>query len=63
MFLRIGMLDVAFWQVGLSLIILIATIALMAWIGARVYRGGVLMYGRSSSLKDIRKAFQLTKNE
>lgn len=63
MFLRIGMLDVAFWQVGLSLIILIATIVLMALIGARIYRGGVLMYGRSSSLKDIRKAFQLTKHE
>ncbi|MDY0406256.1 ABC transporter permease [Virgibacillus sp. 179-BFC.A HS] len=63
MFLRIGMLDVAFWQVAVSLVILIVTIVVMAIIGAKVYRGGVLMYGRSNAWKGIRKAIQLTKNE
>lgn len=63
MFLRVGMLDVPFWQVGLSIGILIATIILLAWLGARIYRGGVLMYGPSRSLKDFKKAFQLTKKE
>ena len=61
MFLRVGMLDVAFWEVGLSISILIATIIIFAIIGAKIYRGGVLMYGPSRSLKDIKQAFKLTK--
>ena len=61
MFLRVGMLDVAFWEVGLSISILIATIIVFAVIGAKIYRGGVLMYGPSRSLKDIKQAFKLTK--
>lgn len=60
MFLRVGMLDIAFWQVALSIVMLIATIGLMGVVGGRIYRGGVLIYGRSSSLKDIKKAIQLS---
>ncbi|MFD1849993.1 ABC transporter permease [Oceanobacillus bengalensis] len=63
MFMRIGMLDVPLWEVGLSLGLLVGTIILLAVIGARVYKGGVLMYGRSSSLKDIKKALALSKRE
>ncbi|WP_112180078.1 MULTISPECIES: ABC transporter permease [Paraliobacillus] len=63
MFLRVGMLDVAFWEVAISIGIMVVTIAILAIIGARVYRGGVLMYGRSASLKDFKKAFQLSKKE
>ncbi|MGM0837739.1 MAG: ABC transporter permease [Bacillota bacterium] len=63
MFLRVGMLEVPFWEIGLSIGILIATIVLLAIFGAKVYRGGVLMYGKSSSLKDIKKALQLSKNK
>lgn len=63
MFLRVGMLEVPFWEIGLSIGILIATIVLLALFGAKVYRGGVLMYGKSSSLKDIKKALQLSKNK
>lgn len=63
MFLRVGMLDIPFWEVALSLGILIGTIILLALIGARVYKGGVLMYGKSSSLKDFKKALALSKKE
>ncbi|ASN06599.1 ABC transporter permease [Virgibacillus necropolis] len=63
MFLRVGMLDIPFWEVALSLGILVGSIILLAVIGARVYKGGVLMYGKSSSLKDIRKAIALSKKE
>jgi len=63
MFLRVGMLDIPFWEVGLSIGILIATIVLLAYIGAKVYSGGVLMYGRSGSLKDFRKAIALSKKD
>ncbi|MBE4906760.1 ABC transporter permease [Bacillus luteolus] len=63
MFLRVGMLNVPIWEVALSIGLLVTTIVLLAVFGARVYRGGVLMYGKSSSFKDIKKALQLTKNE
>ncbi|WP_188456592.1 ABC transporter permease [Virgibacillus oceani] len=63
MFLRVGMLDVPVWEVALSLAILIGTIIIFAIIGARVYKGGVLMYGKSNSLKDFKKAMQLSKKD
>ena len=63
MFLRVGMLDVPVWQIALSIGILLGTIYLLAVIGARVYRGGVLLYGSSKSLKDLGRAFQLSKKE
>ncbi|MGP4038295.1 ABC transporter permease [Gracilibacillus sp. D59] len=63
MFLRVGLLDIPVWEVGLSILILIATIVVFAIIGAKIYRGGVLMYGTSTSLKDFKKALQLSKKE
>jgi ABC-2 type transport system permease protein len=63
MFLRVGMLTIPAWEALLGIAILVATIAFLAIFGARVYRGGVLMYGQSNSFKDIKKALNLTKNE
>lgn len=63
MFLRIGMLNIPFWEVGLSIGILVLTIALFAALAARVYKGGVLMYGKSGSLKDLKRAINLSKKE
>ncbi|PLR89947.1 ABC transporter permease [Bacillus sp. T33-2] len=62
MFLRVGMLSIPFWEAALGIAILATTIAVLAVFGARVYRGGVLMYGKSNSFKDIKKALQITKN-
>lgn len=61
MFLRVGMLDLPMWEPLLSIGIMIVTIFILGWFGARVYKGGVLMYGPSRSLKDIKKAIQLGK--
>ncbi|MFJ7935492.1 ABC transporter permease [Sporosarcina sp. NPDC096371] len=61
MFLRVGMLDLPVWEPVLSIAIMLVTIFILGWFGARVYRGGVLMYGPSHSLKDIKKAIQLGK--
>jgi ABC-2 type transport system permease protein len=61
MFLRVGLLPVPFWEVAISLVLLVATIGLLAFFGSKVYRGGVLMYGKAGSLKDMKKAVQLTK--
>ncbi|ARF16789.1 ABC transporter permease [Sporosarcina ureae] len=61
MFLRVGMLDLPLWEPLLSIGIMVVTIFILGWFGAKVYRGGVLMYGPSRSLKDLKKAIQLGK--
>ncbi len=58
MFIRIGMADPAGWEIALSLIILMATIFIMGWLSAKIYRTGVLMYGKRPSIKEIRKAMK-----
>ncbi|MDQ6596358.1 ABC transporter permease [Bacillus salipaludis] len=63
MFLRVGMLNIPAWESLIGIGLLIATIIILAIFGARVYKGGVLMYGKSNSYKDIKKALQLTKNK
>ncbi|KAB2337121.1 ABC transporter permease [Cytobacillus depressus] len=63
MFMRVGMLSLPVWEPLLGMAILIISIVILAIFGAKVYKGGVLMYGRSNSFKDIKKALQLTKNE
>lgn len=61
MFLRVGMLSVPLWEVTLGILILVGTIVILGIFGAKVYRGGVLMYGKSNSFKDVKKAIQLGK--
>ncbi|WP_409253329.1 ABC transporter permease [Bacillus sp. SCS-153A] len=61
MFLRVGMLNIAAWEPVLGIAVLLITILFIGWFGAKVYRGGVLMYGKSNSFKDIKKAIELTK--
>lgn len=61
MFLRVGMLDLPMWEPIVGIVLLVLTIVVLAWFGARVYKGGVLMYGASKSYKDIKKALQLGK--
>jgi len=40
---------------------LFATIYVAGWISARIYRAGVLMYGKRPSLKELRKAMKAYK--
>lgn len=63
MFLRVGMLEVPFWEIAASIGLLVATIVILAVFGARVYRGGVLMYGKATSFKNIKQALDLTKKQ
>ncbi len=41
-----------FWQIALSLIIGYSTIVAFVWVAARVYRTGMLMYGKRASLRE-----------
>ena len=63
MFLRVGMLNLPFWEAALGIFLMVVTIVVLAVFGARVYRGGVLMYGKSNFIKDIKQAMQLAKKE
>ena len=47
--------DPPMWQVILSIVILIASVAFMAWLAGRIYRVGILMYGKKVSFKELGK--------
>lgn len=61
MFMRVGLLDLPVWEPVLGILVLVLSIVLLALFGARVYKGGVLMYGTTGGLKTIKKAMELTK--
>jgi ABC-2 type transport system permease protein len=46
---------VPYWQLGLSVVSMILGIALVMWICARIYRTGILMYGKKPSWKEMLK--------
>jgi len=45
------------WQLYLSVIILIAGFIFTTWVAARIYRVGILMYGKKTSYKELIKWF------
>src|SRR5690606_8775190 len=47
--------DPPFWQIALSLALLVATVIFVVWLAGRIYRTGILMYGKKGSLKEIAK--------
>ncbi len=55
MLLRICILLPPFTQILLSLVILILTTLFMIWFSAKIYRIGILMYGKPPSLPEIFK--------
>ncbi|MDF2837431.1 MAG: type transporter [Paenibacillus sp.] len=61
MLLRIGLTDVPMWQTLLSFGILLVSIYAAVYVSAKIYRTGVLMYGKRPSWKEIRKAMKAYK--
>jgi ABC-2 type transport system permease protein len=53
MFMRISVQTPPLWQIGVSVALLVATIFLVAWFAGRVYRVGILMYGKKPTLPEI----------
>jgi ABC-2 type transport system permease protein len=53
MFLRITVLTPPAWQIALSIGLMLASIALLTWIAGRVYRVGILMYGKRPTFPEI----------
>jgi ABC-2 type transport system permease protein len=52
MYLRICAQQPPAWQLALSVLLLLASIALVIWLAARIYRIGILMYGKRPTLPE-----------
>jgi ABC-2 type transport system permease protein len=46
---------VPLWQLGLSMFLMLVTFIFFVWFAAKVYRVGILMYGKKASWKEMWK--------
>jgi ABC-2 type transport system permease protein len=53
MFLRIALLTPPLWQIALSIALTGLTIAAVTWVAGRVYRVGILMYGKRPTFPEL----------
>jgi len=53
MFLRITVLTPPLWQIGFAVALTTATVMAVLWMAARIYRVGILMYGKRPTLPEI----------
>ena len=53
MMVRISITDIPIWEVGLSLAILLGSFLGAIWFSGRIYRVGVLSYGKKPSLAEL----------
>ena len=49
---------VPMWQIIVSIVLLVATTAVLAWASAKIYRVGILMFGKKTTWKDLWKWFK-----
>jgi len=55
MLMRIPFGEIAWWQLALSILILYTSIIFVAYLAAKIYRIGILMYGKKTNWKDLYK--------
>jgi ABC-2 type transport system permease protein len=53
MLVRIVTEQPPFWQIALSLGVGMASVVVSVWVAARIYRVGMLMYGKSASIPEV----------
>jgi len=46
---------VAYWELGLSIILLVAGFLFTTWVAGKIYRTGILLYGKKITLKEALK--------
>jgi ABC-2 type transport system permease protein len=47
--------DVPFWQIALSISILVLSFVGTTWMAGKIYRTGILMYGKKTTWKELGK--------
>ena len=50
---RISLTQVPAWEIGLSFVLMTVTILAILWVSSRIYRVGILMYGKKPNLPEI----------
>jgi ABC-2 type transport system permease protein len=55
MFVRVTVSMPPTWQIALSIAISLASLVGLVWLTARIYRVGILMYGKRPTLPEILK--------
>lgn len=55
MITRIAASDVPIWEILLSILLMIITFLGIMWLAAKIYRVGILMYGKKPSFKELAK--------
>jgi ABC-2 type transport system permease protein len=53
MLMRIAIINPPFWQIILSMVIMVITIVGCVWVAAKIYRVGILMYGKRPSIAEL----------
>jgi ABC-2 type transport system permease protein len=53
MFFRVTLAPVPGWQVGLASAIMLVSIVAMSWLAGKIYRIGILMYGKKPTVPEI----------
>ncbi|OAB36840.1 ABC transporter permease [Paenibacillus macquariensis subsp. defensor] len=61
MIVRIGIGEIAVWEIWVSILLLLISILFFGWLSAKIYRTGVLMYGKRPTIKELRKAMKAYK--
>jgi ABC-2 type transport system permease protein len=60
MYLRIAVQQPPMWQIGLSILIMTVTIFVMIWLVSKIYRVGILMYGKKPTIPEIARWLRYT---
>ncbi len=55
MLVRVAMNSYEWWELALSIVVLIATFIGTVWLSGKIYRTGILMYGKKASYKELWK--------
>jgi ABC-2 type transport system permease protein len=53
MVVRAAATEVPFWQMGLALVLLALAFIGTIWVASRIYRVGILMYGKKATFRDL----------
>ncbi|MCU1224648.1 MAG: putative transporter [Edaphobacter sp.] len=53
MYLRISLAMPPAWEIALSVVLMLVTICAILWVASRIYRVGILMYGKKPNLPEI----------
>lgn len=58
---RIAATSVPLWQIAASVVLTLGTLFLCIWFASKIYRTGILMYGKKPSFKELIKWVRLAK--